>query len=68
MTPQEYLTAFRRRWRTIVVAVLVGLAVAALVTVLSPRQYDAEATIFVTSQPRNPAEALKGKKSALAVA
>jgi capsular exopolysaccharide synthesis family protein len=54
MTPQEYLTAFRRRWRTIVVAVLVGLVVAGVVTVLSPRQYEAEATIFVTAQPRNP--------------
>jgi len=54
MTPQEYLTAFRRRWGTIVVGVLLGLVAAGVVTVLSPRQYESEATIFVAAQPRNP--------------
>src|SRR5882762_8983333 len=54
MTPQEYLMAFRGRWRTILVGLLLGLVAAGVVTVLSPREYVAEATIFVAAQPRNP--------------
>jgi len=46
--------AFRGRWRTILVGLMLGLVAAGVVTVLSPREYVAEATIFVAAQPRNP--------------
>ncbi|MFC3298649.1 hypothetical protein FJV46_01020 [Arthrobacter agilis] len=47
MELNDYGRIFRRRWRLIAVSTLIGLLLAALVTGLSGRTYEAEANLFI---------------------
>ncbi|WP_214365428.1 polysaccharide biosynthesis tyrosine autokinase [Pseudonocardia sp. H11422] len=49
MTPREYAEVFRGRWRVVVAGLVLGIVVAGAVTLLAPRQYSAEAGIFVSA-------------------
>lgn len=49
MELSDYLRIFRRSWRLIVAVVLATVAVAALLTALMPREYRAEAELFVST-------------------
>ena len=56
-----YIRVIRKRWRIIVAAMLVVLAGAALVTVLSPKVYEAQTQLFVsTSGGSNSSDLLSG--------
>lgn len=50
VTPKQYLDVLRARWRTVVAALILGLATAAVVTALTPRAYTADAVIFVSAR------------------
>ena len=49
MNLREYLRLFGERWKLVVASTLVGLAVAATVTQLTAKVYQADAQIFITS-------------------
>lgn len=49
MDIRDYMQLVRRRWRLILAAVLVFTALGALVTVLTPRQYEARAQLYVST-------------------
>ena len=51
MTLRQYLDVLRARWRIVVAALLLGLAIGAAVTALVPRRYSADAVILISTQP-----------------
>lgn len=50
MTVRQYFEVARERWRFVLAGVLAGLAAAVALTVLMPREYSADVTIFVSAQ------------------
>ena len=50
MTPREYVTVFRERWRVVVAGVVLGLLVATAAILLVPRQYSTEVVMLVSAQ------------------
>ena len=50
MTPREYLDIIRARWRFLVAGLLLGVLAAAAVTLLSPRLYAADVTIYISAR------------------
>lgn len=50
MSLREYVVLIRRRWITIVVGLLVGVAVAVGYIALAPREYTAHITMFVSAR------------------
>jgi polysaccharide biosynthesis transport protein len=62
VTPREYVDTFRRRWRSVVAGLLLGLAIAALVASLGPREYSASVTIFVSATSADVTAALEGNE------
>jgi len=55
---KDYIRLIRKRWRIIVAATLVVLAGAALATALSPKVYEAQAQLFVSTSGGNDSSAL----------
>ena len=51
MTPREYLDVVRAHWRIVVACLCLGLLAAAAVTLLTPRRYAADVTIYIAAQP-----------------
>jgi capsular exopolysaccharide synthesis family protein len=49
VTLQSYLRIFRERWRLIALVFVVAVGLASLLTALSPKVYQADAQVFVTS-------------------
>ncbi|MEU5254014.1 Wzz/FepE/Etk N-terminal domain-containing protein [Streptomyces longwoodensis] len=49
MDAHDYATALRRRWRSVLACVLLGVAGALLVTALMPRTYTATSQLFVST-------------------
>ncbi|MEU1852538.1 polysaccharide biosynthesis tyrosine autokinase [Streptomyces sp. NPDC019990] len=60
MDLREYVDVLRRRWRFVVVCVLLGLVTAAASTALMPRTYTAEAQLFIATHDKNSADAYAG--------
>jgi non-specific protein-tyrosine kinase len=60
MDLREYVDVLRRRWRFVVVCVLLGLFTAAAVTALTPRTYTAKAQLFIATNDKNSADAYAG--------
>jgi non-specific protein-tyrosine kinase len=60
MDLREYIDVLRRRWRFVVVCVLLGLAAAVAVTALMPRTYTAKAQLFIATNDKNSANAYAG--------
>ena len=58
MELRDYFRVIRKRWRIIVVAVLVAVAAAAGATALSPKIYQAQTQLFVSTSGGNDASAL----------
>ncbi|MDQ0597441.1 capsular exopolysaccharide synthesis family protein [Streptomyces canus] len=56
----ELMTAVRRRWRFVILCVLLGLAGAAAATALMPRTYTATAQLFVSTRDKASADAYQG--------
>jgi capsular exopolysaccharide synthesis family protein len=52
MDLRDYLRAIRRRWWLVVGSVVLALATAAIVTVLTPPRYEASVTFFVSAQTK----------------
>lgn len=50
MSLSHYLRVVRKRWRIVVLGLLAGLLGAIAVTWLTPRQYEAEVTIYVSAR------------------
>ena len=50
MALSHYVRVVRKRWRIVVLGLLVGFAGAIVVTWLTPRQYQAQVTIYVSAQ------------------
>jgi capsular exopolysaccharide synthesis family protein len=50
VTLPEYLGLFRKRWLVIVASTLLGLALAATITVLTPHEYSATATLYASAR------------------
>jgi capsular exopolysaccharide synthesis family protein len=63
VTLREYVDVARDRWRFVLAGLVLGLLVAAAVTVLTPRQYSAEVTVIVSAQAAtdDPATAFDGE-------
>jgi polysaccharide biosynthesis transport protein len=55
---KDYIRIIRKRWRIIVAAMLVVLAGAALATALSPKVYEAQTQLFVSTSGGNDTSAL----------
>ncbi|NGO41094.1 polysaccharide biosynthesis tyrosine autokinase [Streptomyces ureilyticus] len=60
MDLREYVDVLRRRWRFVVVCILLGLFTAAAVTALTPRTYTAKAQLFIATNDKNSADAYAG--------
>ncbi|MEV6481524.1 Wzz/FepE/Etk N-terminal domain-containing protein [Streptomyces sp. NPDC051576] len=60
MDLRDYISTLRRRWRFIVVCVLLGLAGAVGVTALMPRTYTANAQLFIATSDKDSAVAYQG--------
>jgi non-specific protein-tyrosine kinase len=60
MDLREYIDVLRQRWRFVMVCVLLGLAAAVAVTVLTPRTYTAKAQLFIATSDKDSAEAYAG--------
>lgn len=60
MDLREYVDVLRRRWRFVVVCVLLGAAAAVAVTAVMPRTYTAKAQLFIATNDRNSADAYAG--------
>ena len=58
MELKDYIRVIRKRWRVIVAAMLVVLAGAALATALSPKVYEAQTQLFVSTSGGNDSGAL----------
>ncbi len=58
MELRDYIHVLRKRWRIIVAGVLVAVAVAAVATALSPKVYEAQTQLFVSTSGGNDATAL----------
>ena len=58
MELKDYIRIIRKRWRVIVAAMLVVLAGAALATALSPKVYEAQTRLFVSTSGGNDSGAL----------
>ena len=52
MDLRDYLRAIRRRWWLVVGSVVLALAAATLVTVLTPPRYEASVQFFVSAQTK----------------
>ncbi len=50
MTAQDYLGVLRRGWRTLVVATLIGLALAACFALTTPAKYSSQVTFYISTQ------------------
>ena len=50
MTLREYLQVVRERWLFVVTGLVLGVAAAVVLTVLSPRQYSSSVVLYVASQ------------------
>jgi uncharacterized protein involved in exopolysaccharide biosynthesis len=50
MTLPEYMRLLKERWVPIVAALLLGLVVGYVFTALSPAQYAASATMYISSE------------------
>ena len=48
----DYLQVGRARWRIVLLGLLIGLVSAAVITWLTPRQYSAQVTIYVSAHDR----------------
>ncbi len=57
----DYGAVIRRRWRTVVLAGIIGLAAAAVYTVLAPKTYTSTAAIFVTGSTGNDTQIINGR-------
>jgi capsular exopolysaccharide synthesis family protein len=55
---KDYIRIIRKRWRVIIAAMLVVLAGAALATALSPKVYEAQTQLFVSTSGGNDTSAL----------
>jgi polysaccharide biosynthesis transport protein len=55
---KDYIRIIRKRWRIIIAAMLVVLAGAALATLLSPKVYEAQTQLFVSTSGGNDTSAL----------
>ena len=55
---KDYIRIIRKRWRIIIAAMLVVLAGAALATLLSPKVYEAQTQLFVSTSGGNDTTAL----------
>ncbi|WDV55948.1 polysaccharide biosynthesis tyrosine autokinase [Streptomyces coeruleorubidus] len=60
MDLREYVDVLRRRWRFVVVCVLLGLVAAAAATALMPRTYTAKAQLFIATNDNDSANAYAG--------
>ncbi|MFF3615429.1 Wzz/FepE/Etk N-terminal domain-containing protein [Streptomyces sp. NPDC002580] len=60
MDLHDYIDVVRQRWRFVVTCVLLGLAGAVAVTVLTPRTYTANAQLFVATSDADSAVAYQG--------
>ncbi|MGD7708201.1 polysaccharide biosynthesis tyrosine autokinase [Microlunatus sp. Y2014] len=60
MGATDILAVLRKRWRGIVAAGLLALAVAAVLTMFSPRQYTTSATVFLAVQGSSVSEQVQG--------
>jgi non-specific protein-tyrosine kinase len=60
MDLREYVDMLRRRWRFVVVCVLLGLVTAAASTALMPRTYTAKAQLFIATNDKTSADAYAG--------
>ena len=58
MELKDYIRSIRKRWRIIIVAMLVVLAGAALATLLSPKVYEAQTQLFVSTSGGSDTSAL----------
>ena len=58
MELRDYFRVIRKRWRVIVAVVLVAVAAAAVATSLSPKIYEAQTQLFVSTSGGNDASAL----------
>ena len=58
MELKDYIRIIRKRWRIIIAAMLVVLAGAALATALSPKVYEAQTQLFVSTSGGNDSGAL----------
>ena len=58
MELKDYIRIIRKRWRIIIAAMLVVLAGAALATALSPKVYEAQTQLFVSTSGGNDTSAL----------
>jgi capsular exopolysaccharide synthesis family protein len=54
VTPREFVTIVRERWRFIVAGLLLGIIGATLAIILVPREYSAPVTVIVATQPVDP--------------
>ena len=55
MTLQAYLRIFRERWRLIALVFLVAVGLASLLTAITPKTYQADAQVFVSTNGNVPA-------------
>ena len=53
MELRDYLKVVRRRWRVILVSLIVVVALASLVTLRTTPQYESKARLFVSSTERS---------------
>ncbi len=60
MDLRDYIDVLRRRWRFVVVCILLGLAAAVTVTALTPSTYTAQAQLFIATKDEDSADAYQG--------
>jgi polysaccharide biosynthesis transport protein len=60
MEVQDYLKIFRRRWRTVLLTLLLALAAAGVYLVAAPREYEARSELFVSWSGSDSSELLQG--------
>ena len=60
MELRDYLKVVRRRWRVILVSLVVVVALASLVTLRTTPQYESKARLFVSSTERSTSDAYQG--------
>ena len=60
MELRDYLKVVRRRWRVILVSLIVVVALASLITLRTTPQYESKARLFVSSTERSTSDAYQG--------
>lgn len=55
MTLRSYLRIFRERWKILALVTVLGIALATLVTALTPKTYQSDAQIYVAANPTSSA-------------